>query len=54
MCEKTKREDEKQKSDSPKHEPLTETEESRSYYYDDAHGYEVFTGEDDDETEDEN
>lgn len=52
MCEKTKREDKKQESDSPETEPLTESEERRSYYYDDAHGYEVFT--DEDETEEEN
>ena len=54
MCEKTKREDKKHKSDPPKNEPLTENEERRSYYYDDAHGYEVFTDEDDEEIEDEN
>lgn len=51
MCEKTKQENEKQKGDPPENKPHTENEESRSYYYDDAHGYEVFIDDDDDEDE---
>lgn len=47
MCEKTKN-DKKTNEETDKCETETQKEEPKSYYYDDAHGYEIYVPEDDD------
>jgi len=53
MPENTKedKKNEKKREKSPEKSPSGEDRTTRSYYYDDACGYEIYTDEDDDEEE---
>lgn len=41
----------KEDKDVPAEEPSVEDQNSRGYYYDDAHGYEVYDPKDDDDSD---
>ena len=49
---KKNREVEKGRTDEQKKDSWSEDQETREYYYDDAHGYEVYQPEKDDEPDD--
>lgn len=49
---KEKREIEKEKSDARDKASWSEDQKERGYYYDDAHGYEVYKPEEDEKDED--
>lgn len=51
MCEKTKPENKNQTKREESKDSWSEDQKNREYYYDDAHGYEVFV-DDEEETED--
>jgi hypothetical protein len=48
---KQKPKSEKCETDDPKEDSWSEDQKNREYYYDDAHGYEVYTPDEDDDTE---
>jgi len=48
---KEKRDIEKEKTDEPEKASWGEDQKTREYYYDDAHGYEVYKPDEDDDAE---